>query len=295
MFEPKKAFESLTVKTLIPILRSVPLPVARSFGTGLASFMRQLPGLRREVTEKNIARAFPELDDRGVNRIASESYRFFTRAAVDWLRFEDVRESESIEIRNWEYTQHLQEHGGIIVTGHLGYWELAASELAKRLDSFTVYSTRQSNAETDAIIRNIRAQNGVCSVQGPDGLRELVRRAKNGQVVGIIGDQRPRNQHEFIEFFGDEVKNTRILSFVARLSGRPVVPIVMVRSGDKTIELKVFPSLHSSRKEVNRANRCELLREYNAWLEERIRKYPEQYFWFHRRWKGARVNESTAA
>lgn len=284
----KKKLETLAVQSLIPVLRAIPLSVARLVGTGFGKVFCKLLGLRREVVEKNLRRAFPDWSDEDVRETASETYRFFTRAAIDWLRYEDVREAESIEVTGWEHARPLEEDGGIIVTGHIGYWELAASELANRFDSFTVYADRQSNPGTDRIIRNLREDRGVYSVDGPNGLRKLVRRVEDGRVVGVIGDQRPRNQHEYVKFFGDQVKNTRILSFVARKTGRPVVPVAMVRTGPESIQLRVFPPLECSRKEVSDDNRCNLLREYNAWLEERIREFPKQYFWPHRRWKGSR-------
>lgn len=284
----KKKLETLAVQSLIPVLRALPLSTARLIGTGFGKLFGKLLGLRRKVVENNLRQAFPEWSDSQVLGTASRTYRFFTRAAIDWLRYEDVREAESISVTGWEHVKYLEEDGGIIATGHIGYWELAASELADRFDSFTVYADRQSNPGTDRIIRNLRENRGVYSVNGPNGLRKLVRRVQDGRVVGLIRDQRPRNQHEYVEFFGDQVKNTRILSFVARKTGRPVVPVAMVRTGPESIELRVFPALDCSEKEVSDDNRCNLLREYNAWLEERIRKFPEQYFWPHRRWKGCR-------
>lgn len=278
----------MAVKSLIPLVRAVPLSLAHKFGDLLGTTLGTWIGFRREVVESNIRRVFPEKDDGDIEFLRRSSYQFFARAAVDWIRYDDVLELENITVTGWQNIEEIAENGGIIATGHIGYWELAASQLATRLDDFTVYADRQSNPQTDQIIRDLREDRGVFSVHGPNGLRALVRKVQQGEVVGVIGDQRPRNQHEFVIFFGDKVKNTRILSFVARKTQRPVVPFTMVRTGNKEIELRVYPSLEASREEVIEDNRCDLLREYNQWLEERIREFPEQYFWAHKRWEGCR-------
>lgn len=284
----KKQLETLTVKSIIPLLRSLPLPVARSTGASVGWLLCEVLGIRHDVMRSNIKRVFPDLPDEDIKDLVCRNYQFFSRAAVDWLRYEDVLKSETLSVTGWENIREIKENGGIIVTGHIGYWELAASQLASRLEDFTVYADRQSNPETDKIIRNLRESRGVYSVNGPNGLRKLVRRVKDGRVVGVIGDQRPRNQHEYVKFFGEEVKNTRILSFVARKTQRPVVPIALVRTGETDVELRVYPALEASKNEVTDENRCELLREYNQWLEERIKEFPRQYFWPHKRWEDCR-------
>lgn len=284
----KKQLEFAVIWTVVTAVRLLPLSMARSVADILAFILRDILGIRWNVVKNNIKRAFPAWSDQRRTRVASECYRFFARAGVDWLKSDAVLNDENIEIEGEDRLDKMNRDGGIIASGHLGYWELSGVLVASRVDELIVYADRQSNPHSEQMIRNMRLENGIETDNGLTGVRELAKSAREGGVAAVVADQRPKNQPEYVPFFGYEVKNTKILSFVARQSQKPVYPIACRRQSPGTIQFLVDEPLPASLEEVTSENRHRLLLQYNQWLEDRIRETPEQYFWLHKRWKDAR-------
>lgn len=284
----KNRAEFAVIWTVVTMIRVLPLSWARRLADGLAVVLRDWIGIRREVVEENIQRAFPDYTGEKRSKIASECYRFYARAGVDWLKTEAVLDEETITIEGEERLERMNDEGGIIVSGHLGYWELSGVIVADRVDRLLVYADEQSNPYSERMIRRMRSSHGIETDNGMTGVRKLSEVAREGNVSAVVGDQRPRNRAEYVPFFGRNVKNTKILSFVARQSRKPVYPIACRRISSGTIEFLIDEPLPASLDEVTSDNRRQLLTQYNQWLEERIKETPEQYFWLHKRWKDSR-------
>jgi KDO2-lipid IV(A) lauroyltransferase len=267
------------------ILAVLPREWAYRLADALAYLAEHGVGIRREVVLENLERAFPDASKQRHLEITTDCYRFYSRALVDLFRVDDVLAHDELSFEGWDQVIDHQGSGAILASAHLGHQELGAMKMGEELGQFTIYADQQRNPYTDEYINRIRREHNVTAVSGAGGVRTLTRRVDEGQVVGIAGDQRPRNQPVEVPFFGHLVKNTRVLSFVARKSQAPVLPSVFVREGEWSWRLRVGRALPASTEEVTSDNMDELLKQYNRWLEDEIKNYPEQYFWFHRRWK----------
>jgi len=284
----KKKIEFLAIWLVVTGIHMMPLNMSRHFADFIAYIVRDVLRIRRSVVDENLRRAFPDWEDERRERVSNECYRFFARAAVDWLKADDVLESESVDITGGDRLDRLSKEGGILVTGHLGYWELSAILVVRRIGRITVYADRQSNPHSERLIERQRNRHGVQTASGSTGVRRLAKDVNAGGVIGIVGDQRPRNQPEYVPFFGSLVRNTRVLSFVARITQSKVLPLSVRRSSFNRLEFRIEKPLPASLERVTKENRSRLLTQYNRWLEKRIPETPEQYFWLHRRWKNSR-------
>ncbi|ACI20698.1 MULTISPECIES: lysophospholipid acyltransferase family protein [Thermodesulfovibrio] len=111
--------------------------------------------------------------------------------------------------------------------------------------------------------------------------KEIISALNKNMIVFILADQaRPGI---YAKFFGKYVQCQKGAFVIAQRKGSPLVPIFIVR-GENGHEIKIYP-------EIELQKQVEILIEkYNCLLEELIRKYPEQYYWFHRRFKRMRVH-----
>jgi KDO2-lipid IV(A) lauroyltransferase len=243
-------------------------------------------GIRRDVVEDNYRRAFPESTAEEEQEALDQSYRFFARAAVDWFKLDEVYQQETVRESGWENLREHREGGAILVSGHFGFWEMAAVHVARHNDGFPVYADEQSNPHSDALINNHRESMGLEPVTGRSGIKELLQTVQNGGLVGIMGDRRVGGCFHYVPFFGRSVCTSRIIPYLARRTGAPVLPMSMYRR-DEVLQFNLYEPLPTSLGDMQTTDEVDLLIEFNRWLEGEVRKCPSQYFWFHRRWKNS--------
>ncbi len=282
----KKWLEFVPIWTVVQLIRLLPLFAARRVADMLAWGLYRMPGLRQGLVRENLERAFPDWEPKKRRRIAKDCYRFFVRAGVEWLKFESVFEREDIHLEELEKLDSYAEEGALLVTGHLGYWELLGGLIAERYGGIYVYADVQSNPYSQSLIDDIRARMNVTTGAGMEGIRGLNRQLEAGGFAGFVADQRPRGKPAVVDFFAHPVKATRIPAVVARRTGAAVVPAFALRSSEGQIKIKIEEPLAASRDGLAAGEENKLLAQYNRILEEYISRYPEQYFWLHNRWKG---------
>jgi KDO2-lipid IV(A) lauroyltransferase len=113
----------------------------------------------------------------------------------------------------------------------------------------------------------------------------VMRSLKRNSLIGVLLDQNARRKHGvFADFFGAPASTSKGLALLARKTGAPVVPLFLVRdSGHFLAEFgKPLPKIMTGDK-TRDIEAATLI--YNKVIEEIILRYPEQWFWVHRRWK----------
>jgi KDO2-lipid IV(A) lauroyltransferase len=275
------------VYVIVSIIKVLPLKFARKFADGLAWLLNNVFNIRREVVENNLRGAFPDFTDDEITTCRNRCYNFFSRATVDWLKMDKTLRKETVKEEGWKYLKRQKGTGAIVVSGHFGYWELAATKVAQEFKKFTVYADRQTNPHADNLIKDHRRECGLRPVTGLSGVKKLLRELKNGNFIGAMGDQRVGDNFHYVRFFDRAVRTPRIIPYLARQSGCPVIPMSACRKDDH-IKFRLHSPLESSGDSMTEGGEHDLLRDFHAWLENCIRKHPEQYFWFHRRWKDSK-------
>jgi len=282
--------EYLPLKVILFLAALLPLSAARRLGDAVAWLLGKVLKLRRDVVENNLKRAFPDKTDEERSVLADGCYRFYCRMALEWSQAEKMLDKEQIEFKSPEIVDRQIERGKglIFISGHLGYWELAGALLVRRFGPMHVYADVIHNPFVNQEVERRRSDLGVDTVTGKWALKKQARLLRQGETIGLVADQSKGVRQAEVPFFGYRVKNTRIPATLARITAAPVVPVVAVREKKYTITVRFSEPLPASLTGVTRENEEELLRQYNEWLEDEVKRFPEQYFWLHRRWKDAR-------
>jgi Kdo2-lipid IVA lauroyltransferase/acyltransferase len=254
-------------------------------------------GVRRGVVEENLRLAFPERDDAWRAAVARGAYRHLGRESAAMLRLARLDPAAVVErtvTRGWDALQEAlaEGRGVLLVTGHYGNWEIAAATVASRGIPVAAIVRRQANRRVDARLDATRHRLGVETVSQRDAPTRVPRLLRRNGVVGIVGDQDARRAGVFVPFFGRPASTHRGPALFALRFGAPVFACVARRLPGPEVRYEVS----GSRVEVPRSGDLEadvraLTAELAARLEAEIRVAPEQYFWFHRRWKSRAPEE----
>jgi len=175
--------------------------------------------------------------------------------------------------------------GLIFVTGHLGNWELAGAYVAARGIPLDAIARRMSNPLFDRYVTETRSRIGMVVVHDADAVRRTPRSLRDNRAVAFLADQGVLGlASTFVPFFGRPAKTPRGPAVFALRLRVPVVFGVAVRQPGGKYRLVFEPVLVEDTGDRDR-DVDTIVARYTAILERWVRRYPEQYFWHHRRWR----------
>jgi len=265
----------------------------------LGNFYSMIGGERREIVDFNLALAYPEKSDIERRRLARAVARHFARSALDAIRIQRLQPNElmsSVEISGWEHVERAAGlgRGVFFLTAHIGSWEVAALITGLKLDAgLAVVNRPLDNPLLDAELERLRKLYGNHVFGKHNILREMLGQLKKGGGVGILIDQRTReNQGVDVPFFGQPAWTHPILARVARKTGAPVVPTFALRERPGFYALRYDEAVVIDDLPKAELEDVPLTTRYVEILEQAIRRNPDQWLWYHDRWKQLRIRNS---
>jgi len=282
---------SLKLKIGRWIFGVVPLAVRRATFSGLASLGYRLSVKHRLIVLHNLTRAFPEKSPAEIERIAKASYRSFGRVVAE---FSEITRLNPDNIDQWVHFHGLDHYdearrkgkGVLLFSGHFGNWEIGNAALAiARKPLIFIYRILDS-AFLEEAITYARASCGNISLDKENAMRPMIRALKKGETISILIDQNVAVYDGiFVDFFGRPACTTSGLALLALHTGTPVLPVFTTRMSDGKYLMEIGAEV-AIRNTGNRdADVRENTQAFTGIIEEHIRKYPEQWFWMHQRWK----------
>lgn len=267
--------------------RVLPLRAARALGIFLADIAYWLVPRIRKVGMDNLDIAYGDaINAQEKRKILRGSVRNLGLVAAEFSRMPLLasdRADRHATVRGLEHV-NLAE-GAILMGAHSGNWEWMISVGVRLGFRMAVIVREFDDPRTNAVIDEIRRQSGVKTVSKNAAMGPLLSKIRNGCQVGVLADQCPRENAAPATFFGIPTWATigpALLSMRARV---PLHPVAMIRNPDRTYTLEFQPAVpfvltgNFLMDLQENTQRCQ-----NA-LEELIRRHPDQWLWFHRRWK----------
>ncbi|MGZ8469388.1 MAG: lysophospholipid acyltransferase family protein [Gemmatirosa sp.] len=272
-------------------LGALPWERATAVGSWLGRIGYAPAGIRRGVTERQIAAAFPEYDAARVSEIARASYESLGRTTIEAALVPRLGREGLLalfeRVEGWELLEEARAagRGAILVTGHLGNWELGGSYIAARGMPIDGVARQMANPLFDRYLTATREEFGVAVVWDGVAVRRTPRSLRENRVVGMISDQGALGlASTYVPFFGRPAKTPRGPAVFALRLRVPVVFAVSVRlpNGRFLLSIERVPVVETGDREHDVDT---IVATYTGMLERWVRRYPEQYFWQHRRWK----------
>lgn len=262
---------------------------------GLCSILGWLAGvvlrIRRRDVDRHLEIAFSDRDPAWRRRVARRSYRHFTREAAITVRLAGLDPGEVTKRTRTEGFDELRKAveagtGAVLVSGHLGNWEVAGAAAAARGIPLDAVVHPQSNPLFDRYLVRMRSRLGLKVVVKNQARRLALRSLASGRLIAFVSDQNIRKGGVFVDFFGTAAATPRGPALVALRSGAPVFFGTAVRVPGWPSRYRVKAEPVPVRRDVptDEAIR-DLTQRYTAILEQGVCEAPEQYFWHHRRWK----------
>lgn len=287
------------LRGFLAISRWLPLGVLRGLSRLLVRLA--LPFARRDRSRSvdHLALAFPGLPRGDRDRLLKRNARHLADvlAEVAWLlhaRPDDVDRVCSITGVHHLFDALERGSGAVLVTGHLGNWEMLNARLATAGVPMTIAVRDVYDDRIDAIATRLRTRFGTEVVhRGTNAGRRLFTALKKNRVVGLLIDQDIRDiPGVFVPFFGREAWTPSGAASLALGAKCPVVPAFVHRRADGRHLVEIGPPLPIPAEGSSEERVEGLTAAATAAIESQLRAHPEQWVWMHRRW---RTRPDTAA
>lgn len=238
----------------------------------------------RRLARGNLGRVHPEWPDRRIRREALRVFEEIGRNAYDFVRYPSLTAGERTKLVAIDGREHLDAavaggRGAIIVTGHLGSWEVLAAALSHEGYPLCALARPLREPRLDRALAEHRRRMGVETLSSEALPIRALRHLRRGGFLGVLADQRIKRGGVTVEFLGQRTRMTDGPARLAAASGAPIIPLGIRRLPDDTHRVTVLPPLPAE-SEVRRATQA-----VAHALEELISRAPEQWIWIHPRWE----------
>jgi KDO2-lipid IV(A) lauroyltransferase len=273
-------------------LGRLPRGLARLLAGGLAFAVYWSFGRLRRVGVRNLELALPELPFDERNRILRGVYIHLGWQLVEFCRMTRYTPENT---HGWMRTEGLDNYlaaqargkGVLVLTGHLGAWELSSFYHSLMGYPMGMVIRRLDNRRLDEFVNGIRCLHGNRVLDKGDFARGLLTAMRTGQTVGILMDTNMTPpQGVFVEFFGKPACTASGLARVALKTGAAVLPgFMMWEAAERRYVLHFGPPLVFEQTGDEETDIIAATQQCASVTETWIRRYPDQWLWIHRRWK----------
>ncbi|MCX8071631.1 MAG: lysophospholipid acyltransferase family protein [Candidatus Binatia bacterium] len=290
----KDYFEYWLLRAAYGFLAVLPRPWAIAVGAAFGHLVYWLAWPLRTIALGHLALAFPQRTPKEHRAILQACARNLGRMAAEVAHFHKLnRENVGDYVRIdepalWREVVARQDGRGLIVlTAHFGNWELLAYFHGLMGVPVTLIHRPMRNKLVNDWLVRLRGRAGTRSIEKKAAAREALRILREGGILAIPADQNQRYSFGvFVDFFGIPACTTTGPVRLAQHSGARIVPVFLRRVGESSKHVvEVWPPVELVETGDPQADLVENTQRCSRILEEMIRRYPEQWIWFHRRWK----------
>ncbi len=242
-------------------------------------------GIRKKVAEINLKIAFPKYSNIKRNSILVRCYKHFGMVVFDFLSQRSINKNNFKKY--FAYNKNIlktlkQSDGGCILTAHIGNWESIGPFLGISDIFIDIVMKEQTNASANTFYKKIRDYPSINLVWKKKSIDSLYEALKQNRFIGLASDQNAgRNGYNGIFFNKEASFHKGAGIFYSRTKCRVFILFSIIGSDYKyRITLKEINIKNVAEESII----SELNDYYIKYLEKKIIQFPEQYFWFHKKW-----------
>jgi KDO2-lipid IV(A) lauroyltransferase len=288
----RETVEFAVVWLFVSGVRLVPRKLARVVGAAIGAIAFHVLGRLRRVGVRNLELAFPEMTAQDREATLRSEYRNLGFLLAEFCKMPDYSAATASRFIRYEGLENYLKardrgKGVLVLTGHLGAWELSSFYHSLMGMPMGMVIRRLDNPLVDAFVNRIRCLHGNRVIHKDDFARGLIASMRAGETVGILMDTNMTPpQGVFVPFFGVLACTASGMARIAAKTGAAVVPgFLLWEESEQKYVLHFGEELEVTRTGDAEQDALANTASFTAAMEQYIRQYPEQWLWLHRRWK----------
>jgi lauroyl/myristoyl acyltransferase len=260
----------------------------------IAAIIYALVGQNRRGAIENIQRIHGDSDYRRASRAALRMYAEFAHCMTETLEHYGPRPKPvrlDLPARDPIVEALREGHGAVVVTGHIGNWDIAAKTLREYGQAINLVMAREANTTTQDYVRQMRERAGVRVIFSDSSVfsaLNMIRALRGNEIVAIQLDRTlGLGTTRAVPFFGAPAPFPTGPFVLARLSGAPLIPVFIPRLGTRHYAVRISDAVRLARDARDAYTLERAMRTVVAEFEAVIREFPSQWFQFSNFWRVA--------
>ena len=269
------------------LLRLIPRRIGLQFGRLLGAIFYYLIPVRKKIAQKNISLAFPNLTESETKILIKNCYKHFGLVLVDFLRMPALNKKNIKKVFSFDddSIELLKTHNGaIIMTGHIGNWEMFIPGFGLNDFQMSIVTQTQKNKSGERFFNWIRNKENTQLIPKKSSKEIMKQVLIENKFLGLASDQNAGKYGMQVPFFNSNVSIPKGAGYFYIKTKKPIFIGFCILKSNLTYELKLIKINET----IINDNKNDLIYNVNQYfsnlLEKEIIKYPEQYFWFHKKW-----------
>ena len=286
----KHLMEYWALLALIFTLRILPDKGVRWLARFIAWLGFRVIRYRKRVALGNLRASFPEKSLEELYDILKGTYLNFALNSVEFLRQGKLKgrgAADKTHITGIEHLEKLKKEkkGALLVTAHTGNWEMLGGVLAQEGLPIVAIADHMHNRYSDKLFERLRRAVSQELYYTSDSATGLLKELERGKQLGILIDQDAGKKGVFVDFFGRKASMHKGAAYFALRARAPMFTIFSRRLEDGNYEAVIEPIEIKHEGKVTEERIGQISQEIASRLEKHILNNPEQWLWFHKRWK----------
>lgn len=281
----RRAFEFL-----LAVLAYVPWKPAVAWGEWMGNLGYRVSARYRRVADKNLRLAYGDSLSRADREaLIRKVFRNFARMSlVEFLKASYLTPENLARLVRVESFAPMDDllargKGLILVSAHLGNWELLARRAGREGRPVLVVARQSDDEEFNKLTDRLRENGGYIVHPRGDSPRALLRQLRENGIIAILCDQ--KSEDVFVPFFGHAAGTVAGPAILALKTGAPILPIFCPRQPDGSYRMETLPEIDTTRTGDANADAQRIMTDVTAAIETMVRRYPDQWLWMHDRWR----------
>jgi KDO2-lipid IV(A) lauroyltransferase len=281
-------------RTFLKILEALPLPVLAAVCEAAMLLVWAVDRKHRRIARVNLRIAFPEMGDQEAFRIIRKCYRQMGTSAAEFVhqpRMDAAYIREHVRIEGAEHVRRSmkeRKQPAMALTGHFGNWELQSHAYATLIEPVAFIVRPLKNEIFDRIVTERRELAGNTVIRKADSAKEVMKVLRRNILVGILIDQNvDRHKGVLVDLFTRKAYTTFGIARLALAMRAAIHTGFIFRDPERKFHhvLRFGPPVEIDYDAPREEEVVRITRRCNEELEKAIREAPDQWMWFHRRWK----------
>ncbi len=272
----------------------LPRSFSLALGSALGWFIAHFVPIRKAVVRENLQRAFSHKSDQEIKKLTIQTYQHFGRMIAEFVRQDRLSADQLntlVTTENREiFDKALARNDGVVLLlGHFGNWELLGRWMGSQDYPLVALHRPQNNPLVDSYINSKRVTSRIRMISIFESTSAFIEELEQGNILLMLADQDARKRGVFVNFFDIPSSTPRGAAVFAYRQKAPIILAFPVMNPDNSYHF-IFEELTPSEMGSSQAIRY-ILQQYMYRLQFHVSQHPEQYFWFHRRWKTQPVKQ----
>jgi KDO2-lipid IV(A) lauroyltransferase len=279
------------VRFMIWISNAMPRRIWLSICGVLGSMAYYLVNETRRLMLRHLEMAFPEKSPGEIKRLAKSTFKMLGKNGGEILRASRINSLAELDeflvtygYENFEVA-FAKKKGVIFLTCHLGAFDLQVTNMAMRGLDPNIIGTPLKDPRLNELLWNYRNAHGAIAIERGKETFRMIKILKSGGSVALLIDQDTKVKTTFVNFFGKPAATPVGATILAMKTGAAVVPTYVHLGEDNLQHMHILPEIPMRITGDEEADVVYNTQALTNFIEETIRKYPDQWVWMHERWK----------